>query len=349
MKKILFIIIIILISVNAFSKTNTIYFDNNNREQIYSFLKDNNLADCIKYLSDGIVPFGITEQGNQVIIKKGTYIEGVDIKSTYTRGNVDFNDKKYAKYLSDKKTVFESDGYVVSTYTLSNDIKKYLDNIYNVANTYGVDLQLNTLEKDNKILWYTISGIGKPIQYPFMPPEPPGQKKTPVEPFKVMDFKLDNGNKALFCYMKNSELGSPRYYYIDVIEFGEKTTVLRNVIPFYPSGIYMYNCNATFVSNSIIKTDLTLIDLEKDKYEFLWIFDYPFNKDKLTMTTTQSNIKFIDITPKVLWMSDRDKNYKYLRGMVYNRFYYDEIISDTRPTIKQLMNKFPKDRFFDLM
>ena len=337
MKKILFIIIIILLSVNVFSKTNTVYFDTNNKEQIYNLLKDNNLEDCEKYIGDDIIPFNIREQGNQVIIKKGTYIEGMDIKSSYSKEDIDFNDKKYSCYLSDKKIIYKKDGYTASTYTLSNDIKKYLDNVYNIAYIWEINLQLITIEKDNKILWYNINPIGIPMEGPFNSSNLPGLKKEKPKPFQVLDFKLINGNKALFCYIQNGQEGAMHKVYIDIIEFGKKTIILRYFLSVRDS-------KANFISNSIIKTvSLNDIPGQKNKNETLWIFDYPFNKEKMTFSDDKFKIKIIDKTPRVLWVKGR----KDINNRVYNRcLYYDEIISDTQPTLQQLKAKFPNDTFF---
>ena len=345
MKKILFIIIIILLSVNVFSKTNTVYFDTNNKEQIYNLLKDNNLEDCEKYIGDDIIPFNIREQGNQVIIKKGTYIEGMDIKSSYSKEDIDFNDKKYSIYLSDKKIEAKTDGFFISTYTLSNDIKQYLDNVYNIANIREINLQLITIEKDNKILWYNINPIGTPIKYPFEPPNLPVQKKEKPMSFQVLDFKLLNGNKAFFCYIKNGQEGAMQLINIDIIEFGKKTIVLHNLLPIYYGLIS--ECKANFISNSIIKTVfLERLPGYENKYEILWVFDYPFNKEKMTISNEELKIKIIDKTPMALWVNGSKGNSKDRISYVDNRFYYDEIISDKQPTLQQLKAKFPNDTFF---
>ncbi len=340
------ILFCVLLSVNAFSKTITDYLDIYDINQLYSWLEENNFDELKGMFDTEFIPFVITEEGNQIILKKGSFIEGKNLKSTYKKEDDLFNffKKDNLKYLSNKRIELEKDSFIVSTYDIDDKLTNEYIKDKNIEKSFVDHLQLITIERNERILWYTINETKTPSE------EVVKSNVEIINPFKVLDFVVLDKDKVIFSYYKIGRNHWMRLAYLDVISFKDKTLVEQYVFPINLDSASSYTgkiTNANILSDSIMKMNFSYNYLDKKELEFsvLWIYNYPINKDSLIRVSDLGNRSF-DTNPKILWISDKENNMPLYNKLNFDDFYYDNILGDTEPTIDELKEKFPEDRFF---
>ena len=317
----------VLFSICSFVYANDIT-ENSNLQ--YPIVLNN--KECLSnILSEKLSSAVIYDELSQYTIIRTGHIENSEnnnINFNYIKKDCfNINNPDNYKYLSLEISEKLNENQILYKYNINEDFYQNFPDIFGKNKPENIIPQLYVIKQNNDIIWYRFFRFAN-----------------------LLCFENIDNDTIVLCY-EGIFFMQQKKLYIEIIHKNDKNIIEQfEVFPIDLNGASydIFLKNIRFVSEKIIKIDLNYISYtgEKNNIVLLLMYNYQTNKEFVNNYIIK-NKKSYRYSPLILWISDKDNNQKLTKRLQIDcNYYFNEIISDTEPTIEQLKEKFPNDTFF---